>query len=119
MKHSRARRENVSRGFVAIAVMIVIVLITYACYQFVAAALSEHQATAGRADRAQLELCVDSAEQFLLAELRSLKYDRGASLMRDTQLPEERYANVAVGGDPTSSRQSRFTVVGRTVGRDG
>jgi len=119
MKQLIGRRANVSGGFVTISVMIVILLITYACYQFVAAALNEHRATAGHADRAQLEFCVDSAEQLLLAERGSLELRSDAGLRGDTSLPEQRYANVSVGGDPTSSRQSRFTVIGRPVGREG
>ena len=119
MRQRIGRRVNDSGGFVTLAVMIVILLITYACYQFVAVAVNEHRAAAGFADRTQLEFCIDSAEQMLLAELESQEQDRGAGRTGNAALPEQRYANVSVGGDPTSSRQSRFTVIGRPVRREG
>ncbi|MCA9259270.1 MAG: hypothetical protein KDA61_08730 [Planctomycetales bacterium] len=112
-------------GFVSLAVMIIVVLITYACYEFTFSAVDEHRAAAAAGDRMRLELCADSAEQLLLLDLQSTTRSDGTEetadgTQRSFEDPAiERYAGRPVGGFPQSERRPQFTIVSSVIDSSG
>lgn len=112
--------ERADRGFVSLAVTVVILLITYACYRFAENAVSEHRSADAQAERMQLEAAADSAEALILAQLA----DRDAESMtptsdRLTLLDENPYVNQQVGGYGGSTRVPHFTVIGLASDAEG
>ena len=109
-------------GFVSLSVMAIIVLITYACYGLTVRATLEHRTAAAYADRAQLELCADSAEAYLLASLQPVselpaEAARTSVANRGTrdESDEKKFAMIPVGGTIDSARRSHFTIVGHRI----
>jgi type II secretory pathway component PulK len=102
-----------------LSVMIIILLITYACYELAAVSVGEHRAAASAADLLHLELCADSAEELVQVLLSQSHSPSADSLNQQRPEPEELFANVAVGGHPSATRQARFTILGERLEEDG
>jgi len=111
------------RGFVTLSVMVIILMITYACYRFTTTAVEQHRHAAARSDRLQLEFAADSAEALLLKVVAAPPAEAAAAPPNDraaaTPPVAERFAGVAVGGNPAAPRRAYFTVVSRRVAREG
>lgn len=115
LRHAADCRRS---GFMSIAVMTIIVLITLACYRFSTDAVLTHRAEATRADRVQLNCCAESAEAYLLARLSTAA--KPESMRSRGDLSEDAgYFAMPVGGFADSARRSHFTVIGRAVDAEG
>lgn len=111
-QRDRSIAERVDRGFVSLAVTVVILLITYACYRFAETAVGEHRAAEAMAERVQLAAAADSAEALLLAQLASR--DADAAVPADSRQTENNidvYVNQQVGGYSGSTRVPHFSII--------
>lgn len=108
MASSLRRTRQGREGFVLLAVLIVVVLLSLAAYQFSEYMMSEYRAADGYTRSAQARALADSGVHFAAAVLSNPE-SFSAMLGGNAFDNPEAFYNVAVGTEET--RQGRFTIV--------
>ncbi|MBN1855176.1 MAG: general secretion pathway protein GspK [Pirellulales bacterium] len=110
------RNPHDREGTVLVIILVVIVILTYACYRFVDRASVEDLAAQARSDMAQLTTCIDSGEELLMALLDLSPSEREVigGIYDNSEILQGRI----VYGNERSTFRNRFTILAPRIDED-
>jgi len=106
MTRHRARTRE---GSALVVVLVVVVMLSYACYRFVDRAAVEDLAARADADLSRLAACVDSGEELIRVLLSEAPAQR--DILGGTYDNPESFRGQVVFGDETTFERGYFTIV--------
>jgi len=105
----QCHRPSVRAGSALVVVLVVVVMLSYACYRFVDRAAVELLAARADADLSRLATCVDSGEELVRSLLRESPVQR--KLLGGTYNNSELFRGRVVFGNEMSYDRERFTIL--------